>query len=535
MATDLDIGALFPPLAEELGEHAALLDGEVLNAGAGHRDLRSLVPGRVHNQDIPEGLHNEDIDILSPLHEIPVEDGFFDAIVCNAVLEHVANPEQVMAEFARVCKPGGLLYLCVPFMQPEHLDPTDFQRYTRDGLKLLAERHGFDVQSAEGVHNVYVTLGWIAREWLTASDGRRFRLMRRLLFPWLARKARTSKLQVHTLASAYRVVGIRCKAEDSERAGAPGTATTCFLHVPKSGGQSIRQSLEAALPEGSLSPRGIDEAGCRILSDYSNFDQVPDWIRSQIAVGEDEVESLAEHRAVTGHFMLETLLRVTAPARIATLLREPRARLLSLYLFLRTPLMREVWDSYCGEVLSSASRPLEAFLAQPRIARATDNQVCRMILHRHPRVPDEGFIAQADVEALASATLEQLDQLGFVGVLESGAAAWHGLGEMFGVALEPVRVNESSTPEASVGAGPVPAVDLDAALKGIELRTAVDRIVYETILARTCGGPNEAQRLADAAFTQQLERFQAVRDASMVESAQADLVQLHPGGGRADR
>lgn len=209
MATDLDIGALFPSLDEELGDHAAAFEGEVLNAGAGDRDLRSLVPGRVHNQDIAEGLHSADIDIVSPLEQIPVEDDFFDAIVCNAVLEHVSNPEEVMAEFARVAKPGAVLYLCVPFMQPEHPDPTDFQRYTIDGLKLLAERHGFEVREAEGMHNVYVTLGWIAREWLMASDRLRFRVMRRLLFPWLARQARTSPLYVHSLASAYRVIATR--------------------------------------------------------------------------------------------------------------------------------------------------------------------------------------------------------------------------------------------------------------------------------------------------------------------------------------
>jgi SAM-dependent methyltransferase len=212
---DLDIGALFPSLADELGEYAAALEGEVLNAGAGDRDLRSLVPGRVHNQDIAEGLHSADIDIVSPLHQIPVEDGFFDAILCNAVLEHVANPEEVMAEFARVCKTGGLLYLCVPFMQPEHLDPTDFQRYTVDGLKLLVERHGFEVQNAEGMHNVYVTLGWIAREWLTAGEGLRYRLARRLAFPWLARRARRSSRHVHSLASAYRVVAVRRSGKEA--------------------------------------------------------------------------------------------------------------------------------------------------------------------------------------------------------------------------------------------------------------------------------------------------------------------------------
>jgi len=209
MAIPYHDSVLFPAFADEIGEYAALLDGEVLNAGSGNRDLRSLVPGRVHNQDIPEGLHNEGVDILSPLDEIPVDDGFFDAIFCNAVLEHVANPEEIMAEFSRVCKPGGLLYLCVPFMQPEHLDPTDFQRYTLDGLSLLAERHGFEVQKAEPVHNVYVTLGWVALKWLSASDKLRFRVARRLAFPWLVRKAHTSSLQVRELASANRVIATR--------------------------------------------------------------------------------------------------------------------------------------------------------------------------------------------------------------------------------------------------------------------------------------------------------------------------------------
>jgi hypothetical protein len=94
-------------------------------------------------------------------------------------------------------------------MQPEHLDPTDFQRYTIDGLKLLAERHGFEVREAGGVHNVYVTLGWILREWLMASDRPHFRALRQVLFPWLARKARTSSMYVNSLASAYRVIAVR--------------------------------------------------------------------------------------------------------------------------------------------------------------------------------------------------------------------------------------------------------------------------------------------------------------------------------------
>jgi SAM-dependent methyltransferase len=203
---------IFPPIEEELGPYRHYFKGNVLNAGAGSRDIRHLVEGRLFNQDIPSGLHNANIDIHSPLHQIPKEDGFFDAIICNAVLEHVENPEQVLAEFRRVCKPGGFLYLCVPFMQPEHLDPTDFQRYTIAGLKRQVTMHGFEIVEANGVHSVYTTLGWIFLEWLNSAKTVEHFLLKCLFFPFLRKRCRTSKFHVHSLASAYRVVGRRIPA-----------------------------------------------------------------------------------------------------------------------------------------------------------------------------------------------------------------------------------------------------------------------------------------------------------------------------------
>lgn len=152
---------MFPSLATELGPWTKILKGRVLNAGAGSRDLSPYIEGELTNQDIPEGLHNQNIHIQSPLHCIPRVDGHFDVVFCNAVLEHVANPEEVMAEFRRVCRPGGHLYLCVPFLQPEHKDPTDYQRYTADGLAALVERHGFSVLAVEPMHSIYTTLSWI--------------------------------------------------------------------------------------------------------------------------------------------------------------------------------------------------------------------------------------------------------------------------------------------------------------------------------------------------------------------------------------
>ena len=204
--TALDI---FPPIEEEFTPYKHLFVGKVLNAGAGHRDISHLIQGELFNQDIPHGLHNANIHIYSPLHQIPKPDGFFDAIICNAVLEHVENPEEVVAEFARVCKPGGALYLGVPFLQPEHKDPTDFQRYTADGLAKLAERHGFTVEKVEAVHNIYTTLAWIISYWLSAANSLRNYFLKLVLYPLLRWGCRHSKEQIFAAASCYRLIGRR--------------------------------------------------------------------------------------------------------------------------------------------------------------------------------------------------------------------------------------------------------------------------------------------------------------------------------------
>jgi SAM-dependent methyltransferase len=206
LAPRLSVPEIFPSIETEFRPHQHYFKGKVLNAGAGNRDIRRLVDGQLFNQDIPTGLHNANINIFSPLHQIPVEDGFFDVIICNAVLEHVANPDDVLREFHRVCKPKGVLYLCVPFMQPEHLDPTDFQRYTLDGLKRLVQQHGFEVIQSEGVHSVYATLAWVFIEWLNAANTFEHFLLKWFFFPYLRRKCRRSRFHVHSLASAYRVI-----------------------------------------------------------------------------------------------------------------------------------------------------------------------------------------------------------------------------------------------------------------------------------------------------------------------------------------
>ena len=200
---------IFPGIEKEFGSYRSLFRGRVLNAGAGNRDISSLIDGELFNQDLPYGLHNDNIHIYSPLHQIPKPDCFFDVIICNAVLEHVSNPEEIMEEFARVLRDDGILYLGLPFLQPEHKDPTDFQRYTADGLTALAARHHFQVERVESVHNIYITFAWIVVYWLSSKNSIRNFFLKLILYPILAFLCRTSEEQVFAAASCYRLIGRR--------------------------------------------------------------------------------------------------------------------------------------------------------------------------------------------------------------------------------------------------------------------------------------------------------------------------------------
>ena len=64
-------------------------------------------------------------DIESPLakvkmdiHQIPFGENHFDVVLCNHVLEHVADDIKATSEIHRVLKPGGWAILQVPFFSP---------------------------------------------------------------------------------------------------------------------------------------------------------------------------------------------------------------------------------------------------------------------------------------------------------------------------------------------------------------------------------------------------------------------------------
>lgn len=78
---------------------------------------------------------------VADAHEIPLADSSVDAVIVQAVLEHVLEPERVVAEIHRVLRPNGLVYADTPFLQQVHEGPFDFTRFTESGHRWLFRRY----------------------------------------------------------------------------------------------------------------------------------------------------------------------------------------------------------------------------------------------------------------------------------------------------------------------------------------------------------------------------------------------------------
>lgn len=141
----------------------ACRNGVVLDAGAGHQRYKPFFAGSHYiAQEHPvAGVSNKgicDYDILCDVKRIPLLDDSVDCVLSTSSLEHIEFPEQFFAEALRVLRPGGTLFINVPFVYPEHETPYDFQRPTRYGLQRWYEAAGFDrIQVRPASSSIYAT------------------------------------------------------------------------------------------------------------------------------------------------------------------------------------------------------------------------------------------------------------------------------------------------------------------------------------------------------------------------------------------
>ena len=124
----------------------SFIHGRVLDAGGGtEAKYKSIIASAADEYTCLDMKEGGDVDVVGDVLNMPFSDIEFDTVVCNQVLEHVSDPELLVAETFRVLKHGGHCIFTAPFLEPAHSDPYDFFRYTVDSLDILFSKHGFKI------------------------------------------------------------------------------------------------------------------------------------------------------------------------------------------------------------------------------------------------------------------------------------------------------------------------------------------------------------------------------------------------------
>jgi O-antigen/teichoic acid export membrane protein/SAM-dependent methyltransferase len=136
----------------------------VVDVGGGLAPYRTLLDGRSDTWVVLEKdrhhageLRNNGGDadyLIGAAENIPLLDETCDLVVLTEVLEHCNRPADVLNEIARILRSGGLCVGTVPQYWHVHGWPSDYFRYTMNGLSFLAEQAGLDVVRMELVLRV---------------------------------------------------------------------------------------------------------------------------------------------------------------------------------------------------------------------------------------------------------------------------------------------------------------------------------------------------------------------------------------------
>lgn len=121
---------------DALLETRLVLEGKVLDVGSGWRrygqDALTL--------DVDPSCRPDVVADIQENTGLPAES--FDTIIALDVLEHLRWPRRALDEIKRLLKPGGLLYITVPFFYPRH--GVEYYRFTEWALQDMLE--GFDAE-----------------------------------------------------------------------------------------------------------------------------------------------------------------------------------------------------------------------------------------------------------------------------------------------------------------------------------------------------------------------------------------------------
>ena len=197
-----------------------------------------------------------------------------------------------------------------------------------------------------------------------------------------------------------------------------------LLHIEKCGGTSLRTMLAAQVPAGRVCPEA--------------FNGLADWTANE----------LAAYDLFAGHFDLAVCQILPGPVDIVTLLREPKARLLSLFNFWKAHRPHPSFNNRTLVGLAQRHTAIEFFshpavTEHPSIRDGIVGQLSRFVpspilADGFQRLqPDDPILADPD-RALHTA-YDALTRLAAFGLVEAFETSRLLLNQQLGLAMQPVK------------------------------------------------------------------------------------------------
>jgi hypothetical protein len=180
---------------------------------------------------------------------------------------------------------------------------------------------------------------------------------------------------------------------------------------------------------------------------------------------------------VWGHYDVPAIRRLGEGRFTFTLLREPRARIRSLYNYWRGQAALDLgWAGMNQTVLLAQRLPLEEFLqtGDPMVVNYIDNFYVRRLTGQY--VTEAGDPLAQDPNGGTQAALREVEAFDFVGLTEDTDGALARLGARLGFDA-PARVARVNVTAGEAAPGP----EADRLLARL---TALDRVVYEAAVRR---------------------------------------------------
>lgn len=116
------------------------VNGPVLEIGSADANgnnvgFRAMYPGEYVGLDMAPG---KGVDVVADLSkDNPLPEGHFALAICCSVLEHVQDPWAMARNITKVLRPGGQLYMSVPWVWRYHAYPDDYWRFSWRGIQVL--------------------------------------------------------------------------------------------------------------------------------------------------------------------------------------------------------------------------------------------------------------------------------------------------------------------------------------------------------------------------------------------------------------